>query len=347
MYCRILASLLIFLFSLFLTPGPIRAAEQLQTAWIGEHESFLVWYAKQKGWDKEVGLDIRMLRFGSGEKIVSTQGQYDWAIAGCGAVPVLMTEQNSQFYVIGVGNDESDTTAIYVRPDSPILKTEIPGHRGVYGSADTVRGRVVLCPEGTSAHYLLNTWLHLLGLNEKDVTIKDVLPGPAVDMFSKNFGEIIAIWAPATYAAERKGYKVAALSSACGARQPILLLASRTFADAHPEQVRAFLRMYTRVVDTMREAGPEAFVNDYVRFNKTWAQRTLTREEAAEDLRIHPIYTLDEQVELFHPEGGQLRPWLRGITAFYGQAGRMSPDRIARVNELSFLNDDFLKGLSR
>ena len=76
---RVLMSLLAFV--LCLLPSHAKAAEQLQTAWIGEHEAFLVWYAKQKGWDKDAGLDIRMLRFGSGDKIVSRQGDYQWKIA--------------------------------------------------------------------------------------------------------------------------------------------------------------------------------------------------------------------------------------------------------------------------
>ena len=28
-------------------------SETLRTAWLGEHEAFLTWYAKEKGWDKE------------------------------------------------------------------------------------------------------------------------------------------------------------------------------------------------------------------------------------------------------------------------------------------------------
>ena len=61
---RVLMSLLAFV--LCLLPSHAKAAEQLQTAWIGEHEAFLVWYAKEKGWDKEEGLDIEMLLFSSG-----------------------------------------------------------------------------------------------------------------------------------------------------------------------------------------------------------------------------------------------------------------------------------------
>ena len=233
---RVLMSLLAFV--LCLLPSHAKAAEQLQTAWIGEHEAFLVWYAKQKGWDKDAGLDIRMLRFGSGDKIVSRQGDYQWKIAGCGAVPTLMAASKGQFYVVGIGNDESDLNAIYVRPDSPILKAKgaNPRYPDVYGSADTVRGKLILCPEKTSAHYLLSTWLHILGLKDEDVKIQNVLPGPAVDMFSKGFGDAVSIWAPATYTAAQKGYQIAASSPDCGIRQPILLLADREFADKNMER---------------------------------------------------------------------------------------------------------------
>lgn len=32
---------------------------KVPTAWLGEHEAFLMWYAKEKGWDAEAGLDIQ------------------------------------------------------------------------------------------------------------------------------------------------------------------------------------------------------------------------------------------------------------------------------------------------
>ena len=49
-------------------------SETLRTAWLGEHEAFLTWYAKEKGWDKEAGLDIIMLRFDSGKSLIETSG---------------------------------------------------------------------------------------------------------------------------------------------------------------------------------------------------------------------------------------------------------------------------------
>ena len=30
---------------------------KVPTAWMDEHETFLIWYAKEKGWDKEAGTE--------------------------------------------------------------------------------------------------------------------------------------------------------------------------------------------------------------------------------------------------------------------------------------------------
>ena len=321
----------------------------LRTAWLGEHETFLVWYAREKGWDKAEGLDLELLPFESGKNVIDEMQSSNWAIAGVGAMPALTASLSSRLYIVGIGNDESDLNAIYVRPDSPILKAKgaNPRYPDVYGNADTVRGKLILCPEKTSAHYLLSTWLHILGLKDEDVKIQNVLPGPAVDMFSKGFGDAVSIWAPATYTAAQKGYQIAASSPDCGIRQPILLLADREFADKNPEQVRAFLRVYLRVVDAMHSEGFDAFVQEYIRFNKTWNEKLMTREEAVEDLRAHPVFSLGEQITLFHPESGNLRNWLRGITAFYGRIGELSQEDVANLNAFGFLNDSFLKGLQQ
>ena len=85
----------------------------------------------------------------------------------------------------------------------------------------------------------------------------------------------------------------------------------------------------------------------YIRFNKTWNEKLMTREEAVEDLRAHPVFSLGEQITLFHPESGNLRNWLRGITAFYGRIGELSQEDVANLNAFGFLNDSFLKGLQQ
>lgn len=50
-----------------------------------EHETFLIWYAKEKGWDKEAGLDIDIQYFGSGMDILNALPSGSWVFAGMAA----------------------------------------------------------------------------------------------------------------------------------------------------------------------------------------------------------------------------------------------------------------------
>ena len=145
--------------ALLLAPAAQAAPAKLSSAWMGEHETFVAWYAKQQGWDKEAGLDLTMMPFDSGKNIVESLAAYDWAVAGCGAVPALTTPLSDYLYIIAVANDESANNAIYVRKDSPILgaKGTNPSYPNVYGSAVTVQKADILYPKSTSAHYLLAT----------------------------------------------------------------------------------------------------------------------------------------------------------------------------------------------
>ena len=100
--------------------------------------------------DKEAGLDLTMLRFASGKAIVEGVLAYDWAIAGCGAVPALTATLSERLDIIAVANDESAANALYVRADSPLLsiKGTNPAYPDIYGDQATVKG----CLLYTSTH---------------------------------------------------------------------------------------------------------------------------------------------------------------------------------------------------
>ena len=179
----------------------------LRTAWLGEHETFLVWYAREKGWDKAEGLDLELLPFESGKNVIDEMQSSNWAIAGVGAMPALTASLSSRLYIVGIGNDESASNAIFTRADSPILKMKgfNPNCPEVYGNPGSVRGKTFIVPKGTSAHYMLSRWLHVLGLNERDVNIVDMQPSEAMKAFADGQGDAIALWAPQTFEAEKLG----------------------------------------------------------------------------------------------------------------------------------------------
>ncbi len=53
----VLAAILVFSF----TPAQAQSPMKLKTCWMPEFETFLPWLAKQKGWDKQEGLDLELL----------------------------------------------------------------------------------------------------------------------------------------------------------------------------------------------------------------------------------------------------------------------------------------------
>ena len=89
--------------------GTAGAAElqKVPTAWMGAQETFPIWYAKQKGWDKEVGLDVELLYFSSGMDALSTLPAKTWVFGGMGAIPALMGALRHDTYVIANCNDEA------------------------------------------------------------------------------------------------------------------------------------------------------------------------------------------------------------------------------------------------
>ena len=107
----------------------------LKTAWLGEHEAFAAWYAKQKGWDLEEGFRLEMLSYDSGKQLMAGMNTAHWEIAACGAIPALTASLDNQAEIIAIGNDESLATGIYARKDSPIL-----GHTG-YNARNGGHGR--------------------------------------------------------------------------------------------------------------------------------------------------------------------------------------------------------------
>lgn len=338
---------------LLLTCGATLAYAQphvpLKTAWLGEHETFAVWYAQRYGWDKEAGLDLSLIRFRSGKTLVDGVTAYKWDIAGCGAVPALTAALSGRLIIIAVANDESRSNAVFVREDSPVLSVRgaNPAYPNVYGNRDTLKKAQLICTKGSSGHYLLVSWLKALGMKPEEARITYMEPAQALGGFSGGLGDAVALWAPFTYEAERRGFRPAAIAGDCGARQPVVLVANKDFAARHPQRVEAFLRLYFRAVSLLRETPAEKLAPEYRLFIKEWTGRELSQETALRDLQNHPVFTLEEQLALFDSSSGrsELQQWLMDIAAF--RADAVSADRPPshRPERLDAVTDSFLKAI--
>lgn len=317
--------------------------QTLKTAWMGENEAFPMWYAVQKGWDREQGFAIRMLRFSSGEEIVHGLLAYDWVLAGCGSLPAIGAILSDRLAIVAVANDESGANAIFVRKDSPILKVkgENPKFPQVFGNAATVRGKRILCARNSSAQQMLLAWLRALDLKAQDVNVEDLPPTKALGAFAGGLGDAVALWSPQTLQAEQKGLVKVADSRDCGISQPILLVASKQFGAKQPQALEKVLGIYFRAVKEIISLGSEGELPFYTEFLKSWAGVSLGEKEALRDLGTHKVFDLQENLRLFANANGTspLRQWLEDVAALHngGKAQARDSARIAAAIDGRFI----------
>lgn len=333
-----------------LTPAQAQAQApmKLKTCWMPEHETFFPWLAKQKGWDKQEGLDLELLFFDSGMAQMEALPAKQWVLGGTGGVPQVVGALRYGAYQIGLGNDESITNNVYVRPDSPILKVKgfNKNNPEVYGSPETVKGKTVLVTTVSSVHYAMSSWLGVLGLKDSDVVIKQMDQASAIAAFEKGIGDIVVLWAPYTYTAESKGYKKVADVRSAGRALPITLIGDKEFCDKNPEVVAKFLRIYLRGVNYQLKHGsrPEV-IKLYQKFMKDWGGMDMTPEMSKLDIDNHPVWNLEQQLKLFDSSKGMSTAgkWQNLIGEFFTAQGRFKPEEFAKVKDSAYVTDKFLK----
>ncbi|WP_027185073.1 ABC transporter substrate-binding protein [Desulfovibrio inopinatus] len=319
--------------------------QELDTAWMDENETFIPWYATQHGWDKAEGIELNMLMFDTGMAQMETLPAKEWVLGGTGGVPMMFGALRHNAYLIAIGNDESMTNAVLVRPDSPILnvKGANPAYPDVYGSADTVRGKTILVTTISSGHYAMSLWLKALGLTDKDVVIKNMDPAQCVAAFERGIGDAVVLWAPQMYNGLKKGWKVASDVKKAGGFILIVLAGDKEFCDNNPEVVAKFLKVYFRGIDLVRKDGVK-LAPDYVEFLR-WAGLNMSDEAAKMDLEMHPVYTLDEQLKLFDASQGesQVQAWQKQLVQFFTSLGKLKQEEGSQLETGYYITDKFLK----
>ena len=319
---------------------------KVPTAWMDEHETFLIWYAKEKGWDKEAGLDIDIQYFGSGMDILNALPSGSWVFAGMGGVPAMMGNLRYGTSVIAIGNDESMTNSVLVRPDSPIAK--VKGYNKdfpeVLGSPDTVKGKTFLTTTVSSAHYGLSSWLKVLGLTDKDITIKNMDQAQALAAFDNGIGDGVCLWAPMRTPARKRAGRSPALHM-CKVGNPIVLIADTAYAEKNPEITARFSASTCGPSICCRTSPWSPFVPEYQRFFLEWAGKNYSPELSLTDLKTHPVYNLEEQLALFDASKGMstAQKWQSDIAKFFASVGSINKDELKKVENGAYATDKYLK----
>lgn len=313
-----------------------------------EHETFFPWYAKQKGWDKEAGLDFNIIYFESGMQQLEALPAKQWDVGLSGGVPHVFGALRYGAYLIGIGNNESFCNSVFVRPDSQIVATKgaIAGYPNIYGKADQVKKKVFLVTTVSSAHYVMSSYLNVFGLKDKDVVVKQMDQASIMAAFESGVGDFACLWAPYSYNAVDNGWIEVANVDSCGRALPITLIGGKEFCDKNPEIVAKFLGVMFRGIKKLAaEGATDENVKLFQKMYLDWAGMEYTFAQAKKDIEMHPIIEYADQLKIMDSSKGEseVQRWERLIAGFLHTNGRMTKAEYAKIKDGKWITDKFLK----
>ena len=333
---------------LFLLSGSSFAADKLKltVSHQPEFESFLTWQAIQDGTQDKHDLDLKMLYFDSGMLQVEALPAKQWEVGALGAVPMVMAALRYQSYMIGMTHDDAYNVFVLARPGSDVLKVKghNPDYPNMFGSPETVKGKTILVTTVSAGHYVMSTWLKRLGLKDSDVKVLNMEQGQALAAYESGKADLVVLWAPFTMAGLRNGWKKVANGEDCGAVVPLVLITSKEYGDKHPQEVARFLKLYFDQVDRQKkELHSQA--KQYQTFLKDWAGIELSDEMINMDIDLHPMYDIKKNLEVFDASKGKSAAWewMNGLSTFFTDNKRFTPEEREKVMNTPFVTDKFLK----
>jgi ABC-type nitrate/sulfonate/bicarbonate transport system substrate-binding protein len=330
----------------------VQAAElvKVKTAWVAGLEMFPLWYGKNKGWDKDEGLDVEYQKYASGPAQMEALPSGAWNIASTGIGGVLVGGMRHDVKIIGAPMADSDTSnAIYARADSPIFNAKgfNKTYPNVFGSPDTVKGKNLLVSVNSANHFIAGRWLSLLGLKPADVKLTNMDVNSMLVSFDKNIGDVMSAWTPVTTAAEARGYKRVASSVSLDARQVSQFVADRKWLEANPDKAVKFLRFQYRSNQYVRDnlKSPEVIEAAVKYYREVLGDKKLTQDEIAFGLSDRPPLTLKEATDFATPAGGpdKLTSWNNQAAEFFTSVGSYRPEELKKFSSTPLVTNEYLK----
>lgn len=328
--------------------GAAQKVVKINTCWMDESPAFNIWYAKKQGWDKEEGLDINMLLFNSGPAQMEALPAKEWSIGATSTGGMLVAGMRHNVQVVAPLLQEGEVISIYMRPDDPAAKVKgaNPAFPEVYGSAATLKGKTVLFTSQTTSHYNAGKWVEVFGLRESDMKMVNMEQASMIPAFEKGIGDAMALWAPFTFAAERKGFKRVTTGTACNALTSSMYIADKAWAEKNPELVAKFLKVSYRTTDMLAKEGiTPRIVKEYQEFMSDFCGIKMSPEDAKLDLECHPRWSLADAKTMMDAGKGESRyaGEQRAAAEFFTNMGRFSQKELDAFNKKNFVVDTYLK----
>ncbi len=306
------------------------------------------WLGMNDGKFEEAGIDFDLLFFTGGAPQNEALGADEWEVGTMGSPPSITGGIAYGVKVIGFGSPDNKAVTIWARPDSDIaqIQGEIDGYPDIYGNADTWRGKTILCPTTTSAHFTLIATLKTMGLTSDDVEIIDMGVPQAFTAFKAGEGDIACLWDPQGFNAEEEGWVCVSSGDASKEEMPTVIVASeKAIAEKHDE-ILEYLDIYFQET--------EAYADDLDAYGQAMydigLENGLDQEpdvarRAAEN---RPLPTLDDEIEWFKGEVGSRKAdtVMQNLMDFFVYTGTIEEADKQTLIDNGFIDGQFIEELA-
>jgi len=208
--------------------------------------------AKSKGWFEEefatLNATVNWHEFQSSVPLLEglVSDRIDFSFIGDGTV-VTGKAANTPFTVISATGVEGNQNSILVKPDSDIQ------------SIADLKGKQIALAKGSSAHIFLVKALEKNGMSEADVKIVQLQPDEANAAFQAGQVDAWGTWDPyVTIETSADRARIVESVKTMNFVAPAVMIGRDKFLKENPELAAAYLRVYQKAVDWVKENTDEA-----------------------------------------------------------------------------------------
>lgn len=216
-----------------------------------------MYYADVQGYFKELGLNVEIEYFANGPAINEGIAAGDIDIAGIGEMPSVTGAITNNSKIIGWMTDDEASIQCYARNSSDIVKEgkgHVKDYPEIYGSADTWKGKEVICAKGTSSHYGLLATLDALGLTESDIKLTNMEGTQGAAAFAAGTGDIFFGFDPQWAEFYQNSDKYTQISTCENAGRGLynMLVVSDDFYKNNGEAITKFIQAVLKAEEAFR-----------------------------------------------------------------------------------------------
>ncbi|URN94815.1 MAG: aliphatic sulfonate ABC transporter substrate-binding protein [Candidatus Pristimantibacillus lignocellulolyticus] len=208
--------------------------------------------AKSKGWFEDefatLNATVKWHEFQSSVPLLEglVSDRIDFSFIGDGTV-VTGKAANTPFTVISATGVEGNQNSILVKPDSDIQ------------SIPDLKGKQIALAKGSSAHIFLVKALEKNGMSESDVKIVQLQPDEANAAFQAGQVDAWGTWDPyVTIETSADRARIVESVKTMNFVAPAVMIGRDKFLKENPELAAAYLRVYQKAVDWVKENTDEA-----------------------------------------------------------------------------------------